>query len=158
MIANDSVKFGKFGIVPLCSNHKHVSVGHNALIDKLLGAMKDRLVVTAAFGNVGTSAEYLKLFDQVSVLFPAYWPQHVNFNYGIEVRSLCDRFGLARCVTVSAFQGYADSQGIGVSDEHQPLLKCCSCIPVSSAECERWFNLMNLVAILTKNRFLIDRI
>ena len=33
MIANDSVKDGKFGIVPLSSNRKHVSVDANALID-----------------------------------------------------------------------------------------------------------------------------
>lgn len=159
MIANDSVKCGKFGIVPLRSNHRHVSVDHNTLIDKLLDAMKDRLFATTASGNVRTSAEYQKLLDQVSVLYPAYWPQDVDFNYGIEeVRSLCDRFGLARSVTVSAFQEYVDSQGRRVPDELQPLLRCCSCIPVSSAECERGFSQMNLVCTSTRNRLLIDRI
>ena len=33
MIANDSVKDGKFGIVPLSSNRRHISVDANALID-----------------------------------------------------------------------------------------------------------------------------
>ena len=33
MIVNDSVKDGKFGIVPLSSNRRHISVDANALID-----------------------------------------------------------------------------------------------------------------------------
>ena len=139
MIANDSVKSEEFGIVPLCSNH---SVDHNALIDKLLDAMKDRLFATTASGTVRTSAAYQKLLDQIFVLYPTYWPQDVDFNYGVEeIRSLCDRFGLARSVTVSAFQDY----GRRVPDDLQPLLRCCYCIPVSSAECERGFSQVNLV-------------
>ena len=40
----------------------------------------------------------------------------------------------------------------------QPLLRCCSCIPVSSAECERGFSQMNLVCTSVRNRLLIERI
>ena len=101
MIANDSVNSGKFEIVLLCSNHTHVSVDHNSLIEKLLHAMKDRLFATTASGTVRASAAYQKLLDQVSVLYPTYWPQDVDFNYGVEeIRSLCDRFALARSVII----------------------------------------------------------
>ena len=124
MIANDSVKDGKFGIVPLSSNRRHVSVDANALIDKLLDAMRDRLFATNAAGTVRTSDAYHKLLDQVCVLYPTYWPQDLDFNYGEEeVRSLCNRFGLARSSTVSAFQDYVDSQGRRVPDNLQPLLR-----------------------------------
>ena len=64
MIANDSVTSGGFGIVRLCSNHRHVSGDHNALIHILLDAMKDRLFATTASGTVRTSATYQKLLDQ----------------------------------------------------------------------------------------------
>ena len=73
MIANDSVKDGKFGIVPLSSNHRHVSIDANALIDKLLDAMRDRLFATNAAGTVRRI--YQKLLDQICVLYPTYWPQ-----------------------------------------------------------------------------------
>ena len=146
MIANDSVKCEEFRIVPLCSNHRHVSVDHNALIDKLLDAMKDRLFATSASGTVRTSTAYQKLLGRVSVFYPTYWPQDVDFKYGVEeIRSRCDRFGLARSVAVSAFQDYVDSRGRRVPDDLQPLLRCCYCIPVSSAECERGNSQMNLV-------------
>jgi hypothetical protein len=60
--------------------------------------------------------------------------------------------------TVSALQEYVDCQGRRVPDDLQPLLRCCSCIPVSSAACERGFSQMNLVCTSTRNRLLIDRI
>ena len=86
-------------------------------------------------------------------------PQDLDFNYGEEeVRSLCNRFGLARSSTVSAFQDYVDSQGPRVPDDLQPLLRCCFCIPVSSSECERGFSQMNLVCTSVRNRLLIERI
>ena len=66
MIANDSVKSGEYGIVPLCSNHRHVSVDHNALIDKLLDAMKDHLFATTASGTVRTSTAYQKLLQSLA--------------------------------------------------------------------------------------------
>ena len=58
----------------------------------------------------------------------------------------------------SAFQDFVDSQGRRVLDDLQPLLRCCSCIPVSSAECERVFSQMNLVCTSVRNRLLIERI
>ena len=121
--------------------------------------MRDRLVATNAAGTVRTCDAYQKLLDQVCVLYPTYWPQDLYFNYGEEeVRSLCNRFGLARSSTVSAFQDYVDSQGRRSPDDLQPLLRCCSCIPVSSAECERGFSQMNLVCTSVRNRLLIERI
>ena len=73
MIANDSVKEGKFGTVLLISTCRHVSVDANALIDKLLDAMRDRLCATNAAGTVRTSDAYHKLLDQVCVLYSTYW-------------------------------------------------------------------------------------
>ena len=88
------------------------------LIEKLLDAMRDRLFATNAAGTVRNSDAYQKLFDQVCVLYPTYWPQYHDFNYDEEeVRSLCNRFGLARSSTVSAFQYYVDSQGRQVPDD-----------------------------------------
>ena len=121
--------------------------------------MRVRLFATNAVGTVRTSDAYKKLFNQVCVLYPTYWPQDLYFNYGEEeVRSLCNRFGLARSSTVSAFQDYVDSQGRRSPDDLQPLLRCCSCIPVSSAECECGFSQMNLVCTPVRNRLLIERI
>ena len=73
------------------------------------------------------------------------------------VRSLCNRFGLARSSTVPAFQDYVDSQGRRVPDDLHPLLRCCSCIPISSAECKRGCSQMNLVCTSLRNH-LIERI
>ena len=96
MIASDSVKDGKFGTITLSSNRRHVSIDANAFIDKLLDAMKDRLFATNAAGSVRTHDAYQKLLDEIGVLFPNYWPQNMKFDYGVgEVRSLCNRFGLA---------------------------------------------------------------
>jgi hypothetical protein len=99
------VKSGEYGIVPLCFNYayRHISVDHiNALIDKLLDAMKGRL-----FAKSGTVRIYQCCIPEASrpsflSLSDTYWPQDVDFNYGVEeVRSLCDGFGLARSVTNS---------------------------------------------------------
>ncbi|XP_028410502.1 E3 SUMO-protein ligase KIAA1586-like [Dendronephthya gigantea] len=159
MIAKDAVKEGKFGTVPLVSNRRHVNIDANALIDKLLDAMKDRLFATCASGTVRESAAYQKLLDQICVLYPTSWPQDLDLNYGEEeVRSLCDRFSLSRSSTVPAFQDYVDSQGRRVPDDLQPLLRCCSCILVSSAECELGFSQMNLVCTSVRNRLLVERI
>ena len=51
MIANDSVKVGKFGTVPLHSNHRHACIDTTAIIDKLLDALRDRLLATNAAGR-----------------------------------------------------------------------------------------------------------
>ena len=144
---------GKCGIVPPTSNPRHIIVDANALIEKLLNAMRDRLFATNAAGTVRTSDAYHELLDQVCVLYPTYWPQDLDFNYGEEeVQSLFNRFGLTRSSTVSAFQDYVDSQGWRVPDDLQPLLRCCSCIPVSSAECECGLTNRNLVCTSVRNR------
>ena len=115
--------------------------------------MRDRLFATNVARTVQTSDAYQKLFDQVCILYPTYWPQDLDFSYGEEeVQSLCNRFGLTRSSTVSAFQDYVDSQGWRVPDDLQPLLRCCSCIPVSSAECECGFSQMNFVCTSVRNR------
>ena len=103
---------GKCGIVPPTSNPRHIIVDANTLIEKLLNAMRDRLFATNVARTVQTSDAYQKLFDQVCILYPTYWPQDLDFSYGEEeVQSLCNRFGLTRSSTVSAFQDYVDSQG-----------------------------------------------
>ena len=159
MIASDSIKDGIFGIVPLTSNNRHFKIDANAFIDKLLDAMKDRLFATNAAGSVRTHDVYQKLLDEICVLFPDYWPQDIDFDYGVkEVRSLCNRFGLVKSSTLSAFQEYVDIQGRRVPDDLYSLLRCCCCIPVSSAECERGFSQMNLISTFARNRLLIDRI
>ena len=81
MIANDSVKDGKFGIVPLSSNRRHVSVDANALINKLLDAMRDRLFATNAAGTVRTNDAYQNLLDQVCVL-------HATFGHKIVISTM----------------------------------------------------------------------
>ena len=68
LIANDSVKAGKFVIVPLRSYHKHICIDTTALIDKLIDAMGDRFFATNAAGTIRNSDAYQKLLDQLCVL------------------------------------------------------------------------------------------
>ena len=90
---------------------------------------------------------------------PNYWPQDIDFDYSVkEVRLLCNRFGLVKSSTLSAYQEYVDIQGRRVPDDLYLLLRCCCCIPVLSAECERGFGQMNLISTFARNRFLSDRI
>ena len=121
--------------------------------------MGDRLFATNAAGTIRTSDAYQKLLDQLCVLYPIYWSQNLELNYSEEeIRSLCHRFGFPRSSTVSAFHDYVDNQGRKVPDDLLPLLRCCSCIPVSSAECERGFSLMNIVCTSVRNRLTVKRI
>ena len=65
---------------------------------------------------------------------------------------------LASQEVLQCLQDYVDSQGRRVPDDLQSLLRCCSCIPVSSAECERGFSQMNLVCTSVRNHLLIEGI
>ena len=91
--------------------------------------------------------------------FVSLWPQNLELNYGEEeIRPLCHRFGFPGSSTVSAFHDYVDSQGRKVPDDLLPLLRCYSCIPVSSAEWERGFSLMNIICTSVRNRLTVKRI
>ncbi|KAI6658300.1 hypothetical protein LOD99_15571 [Oopsacas minuta] len=159
MITNGSIKDRIFGIINLSSNRRHMCINADAFIDKLLDSMKDRLFATNAAGSVRTHDAYKNRIDEISVLLLDYWPQDICFDYGIEeVRSLCNWFSLARNSTVSASQDYVGNQGRRVPDDLYPLLRCCSCIPISSAECELGFSQMNLISTSTRNRLLSDRV
>ena len=82
MTANDSVKVGRFGIFPLHSNHRLVCIVTTAIIDKLLDALRDSLVATNAAGSIRTNDAYQKLLDQLCVIYPTYWLQDLELNYG----------------------------------------------------------------------------
>ena len=97
MIANDSVKDGNFGIVPLSSNHRHVSIDANALIDKLLDAMRDRLFATNAAGQfepVMPTTSFLTKF--ASFILPI--GQDLDFNYGEEEYGHCASQEVLQCL------------------------------------------------------------
>ena len=100
-----------------------------------------------------------KYTEMMKILFTEQWPDDISVDYGEEeLRELCDLFSLCYREIIQPFRDFKDSGGKRVPDALKKLLKCVHTIPVSNAECERGFSLMNNIVTPTRNALLIENV
>jgi len=98
-----------------------------------------------------TENDLSKLINSISVLNPSSWPKECLLTYGNEeVRYMCDIFHLDDVVARRGLQEYIDivrTEGLQEPPERlMDLIKATKTIAVSTAECERGFSQMNILA------------
>jgi hypothetical protein len=142
--------------VILTKNSKVKPINRNQFLQSLIDRINARLSSTA---NT-TSAQVISDLD---ILDCGKWPSEPNVRYGEkEVKRLCKQFQLREGETQQTVNGMRDF----VQSGHQasppadlkPLLKTVNTLPVSTAECERGFSLMNIICTDHRNSLLVKNI
>jgi len=109
-----------------------------------------------------------QFFSDIDVLDINKWPSNPSIRYGDkEIKHLCGRLrlnfdqvvsGMRECIERYQQQKTDKSvkSTISASDKSdlQPLISCINTLPVSTAECERNFSLMNLIYSSERNSLL----
>lgn len=91
-----------------------------------------------------------EILKDLSILDTNRWPSEPGIRYGeAEIHRLCARFNLCPDQVI---RGMRDVVASPQTESHdlKPLKNCMQTFPVSTAECERRFSIMN--SIVTKNR------
>jgi len=121
--------------------------------------MKNRLLACNASNMSSTGSEvgkptiqYHRLLESLQVLYPINWPVARDIRYGEkEVVELADRFRIDSRSTVRAFRAFVEADGKIIPEDLKALLSAVGTIPVSTAECERGFSVMNLIITPARN-------
>ena len=157
--ADQAINDGEFCGVEL--NHKRVVLIHRsqfiqAMADNLRGRM---LTVSSRRGEKqgdANSTAYKDLLKQVKFAngdWPSDYDEEPNFGE-TEIMALCDRLRISRDSAVIEFRNLKARSGRW--DDTFLTLRAVkdalSCIPISTAECERSFSLMNMIATPKRNR------
>ncbi len=128
---------GTFKDVHLKSNPKIKSINTEEFLQSLIDSLQKRLPFEE------------DILKDLSILDTTRWPSEPGIRYGeAEIRRLCARFNLC---PDRAIRGQRDLI-VSPQTESQNLQEknCMQTFPVSTAECERGFSLMN--TILTNKR------
>lgn len=107
------------------------------------------------------SAEYTDLLGQISLLDFSTWPLNYDDipNFGEnEIAELCGRFKLECAEAVRGFKLFRAVGGKEMNPSLQALKIVVGSIPVSTAECERAFSLMNTIISEKRNRLELDNV
>ena len=100
------------------------------------------------------SGEYTDLLTQISLLDPSTWPIDYDSipNFGEEgVSKLSDRLRLKSTEAIRGFKLFRVVGGRESNPSLQALRLAVESIPVSTAECERGFSLMNNMTTQKRN-------
>jgi len=155
-------------------NTKHVPINSKQFLTSVADNLRQRLLLSdrvTAMSNSAVAAATSKVAEEVrrqklasllaklSVLEPNFWPSQMDDDYGEqEVRQLCEHFSLPYGSTRDAYCDYKDSGGKQITQALKPLMHCVKTIPVSTAECERGFSAMNLIATDLRSVLLVKHI
>ena len=142
-----SVQIGEHRSIKLVSNSKIKSMNPNQLLQSLIDHLQMRLV-DKHYGDNCDVINHLKVFDNID-------PD--NIRHGEEsVRKLAERFHLDSTIAVRGMRALVD--GDKENDDIKPLLRAINTIPVSSAECERDFSVMNNIVTSLRANLTIENI
>ena len=108
----------------------------------------------------GTENDLSRLINSITVLNPSNWPKECPLTYGgEEIKFMCDVFHLDDAVARRGFQEYIDNvrtEGLLEPPEKLvDLIKATKTIAVSTAECERSFSQMNILASTVRSSLTI---
>lgn len=166
--ALESIARGSFRNVTLHPGTKtDVSINHAQFCTSLAVNLRTRMMafqsshVAARSDGAGPisspAASYLAFLDEVKVIDPINWPDEFDVTYGDDaVGSLAERLNIEKRSTIRAFREFKDTGGKQISTGMQPLVIALKTIPVSTAECERGFSEMNLLATPIRNSLRVE--
>jgi hypothetical protein len=116
---------------------------------------KGQLATNSSF----LTSEYRDFMDQVSLLDSDTWLinyQDIPRFSEEQISKLCLRFHVHSGETVLQYKLMKTRGGKRLPDDLKILKECIDCIPVSTAECERSFSVMNIILTEKRNRMKVD--
>lgn len=132
---------GTFKDVHLKSNPKMKSINTEEFLQRLIDSLQKRLPFEE------------DILKDLSILDTSRWPSEPSIRYGeTEICRLCARFNVCPDQAIKGMRDLIESPQTE-SQNLKPLKNCMQTFPVSTAECERGFSLMN--TILTNKRSLL---
>jgi hypothetical protein len=161
--ALDAIELGEFKGVELCAG-RVVPIHSGQFYRSLANSLSARLLTVKSRKGENLqaankhSAEYTSLLQQISVLDCSTWPLDYESlpNFGEnDIRSLCTRFRIDSTECVRDFKLFK-AAGKRASPSLQNLKLMVQSIPVSTADCERAFSLMNTILSPKRNRLQIE--
>lgn len=162
-IAKAAVDVGSFRHRPLRKN-THIEINSGQFLRSLANTMQSRMfTISSRIGQnsiiaKANSAEYHQLLTEISILDQKTWPSDYESipSFGEDqMRNLCARFRID-ANSANALVGFKVMKASsGRFDDHEGLAilkEAVSCIPISTAKCERAFSVMNTIMTPTRNR------
>lgn len=143
--ACSAVSTGIFKGVPLSNCAvKDVEINKGQFYQALVDAVSSRLL--------GDSDR--NLCETVSVIDAKSWPPlNESPEFGeSELRQLCSKFSISFPEVKNGYREFKDCDGKFIPDSLRPVFNCVNTLPVSTAECERGFSLMNILCTPLRSR------
>jgi len=161
--AVESVNEGSFKSVLIVDGNKVSEINAGQFYRSLSNNLKNRMLTTqhsnvSRYADGSTRAtEYTTLINEMKVFEPANWDDEILYGED-EVTSLAKRLNVDIRSSIRGFREFKDSGGKQLNSQLKPLQAAISAIPVCTAECERGFSHMNLIATHTRNGLKIETI
>ena len=144
--AINAKELGMFRQIELKENNKVKSIHVGQFIQSLVDRMNERLCFNSD-----------DILNDIAVLDKSTWPTTRTIRYGEnEVRRLAEKFNLNVQQTLRGMTGYVE--GDSPSENLKPLLIAVDTIPCGTAECERDFSAMNLIASDLRSRLNVKNV
>ena len=140
-----------FRSVPLTDRKAHKSIPRAQFLQAIIDRVQQRLIVVD---------DNMSLSDQFDVLHNnTTWPSDVSPPWADGERlitDLCTRFGVNMVDVIPQFREYMKSAKVGRA--LATLLLIEQTVPISSAEAQRGFSQMNIVATDFRSRLLVSNV
>ncbi|XP_027132754.1 E3 SUMO-protein ligase KIAA1586-like [Larimichthys crocea] len=139
----------EFHGIPLTASPRLRRIDSAVFLQSLTENLEERLFSTGSSRHPGVSAEntaqYTDLLENFNVLIPENWPVPLQEQYGETcIKQLAHRFRLDTRKALEGFRDYKENSS-EIPENLSPLTNILNLIPVSNAECERGFSLMNII-------------
>lgn len=144
--ALEAKEAGEYRSIALVGNAKLKSINPGQFLQSLVNNLEQRLSFEDA------------VIKDFSILDQSKWPSNPSIRHGEDqVKRLCKRFHLC---TDQALNGMRDllEEPNSEPKDLKPLMNCMKTFPVSTAECERNFSLMNNISSDKRAVLLISNI
>jgi len=140
-----------FKNITLFDNQKLRQINQNQFLSSVCNNLQMRLL---EYNN-----EDSKIICDIQILNKCTWPKDVNIRFVEEkVKYLTQRFLINTDTAIRGMRKFVDSNTIVINEELIELDVLIKTLPVSTAECERGFSLMNLICSDLRSRLTIQNI
>jgi hypothetical protein len=135
----------EFRAIILIPNNKIKCINSKQFLQSLIDSLTQRMH-EAIFNNQ-------VVVDDLQVLDKSTWPEQLDdIRYGeAEITRLCNRFSVPEVPAILGMREYVGGQGDCDPENLNELRRAIKTIPCSTAECERGFSVMNLIATDTRS-------
>ncbi|CAI6373966.1 unnamed protein product [Macrosiphum euphorbiae] len=100
-----------------------------------------------------------KIICDIQILNKCTWPKDVDIRFGEEkIKYLTQRILINTDTAIRGMRKFVDNNTIVINEELKKLDVLVKTLPVSTAECERGFSLMNLICSDLRSRLTIQNI